>query len=71
MSSDLLRGYETLRLAERRANRRQEACFLFSQSQWGGAHLEVVLDSLEVVHEEPLTVRQDEGQQEGQGAGDQ
>ena len=36
-----------------------------------GAHLQVVLDSLEVVHEETLRVRQDEGQQEGQGAGDQ
>ena len=44
---------------------------LYSWGQWSSAHLEVVLDSLEVVHEEPLTVRQDEGQQEGQGAGDQ
>jgi hypothetical protein len=36
-----------------------------------GAHLQVVLDSMEVIHEELLTVRQQESQQEGQGTGDQ
>lgn len=33
-------------------------------------YLEVVLDSMEVIHEELLTVGQQEGQQ-GQGTGDQ
>lgn len=36
-----------------------------------GAYLEVVLDSMEVIREELLTVRQQEGQQKGQGTGDQ
>ena len=58
-------------MAGRKANQRRRPAFSPPRGQWSGAHLEVVLDCLEVVHKEPLTVWKEEGQQEGQGTGDQ
>lgn len=66
------RGFERLRTAERKGkSRKKKICLLSLKGQRGRAHLEVILDCLEVIHEESLTVWQEEGQQKRQRTGNQ
>lgn len=65
------RGFEGLRIAERKGKSRKKICLLSLKGQRSRAHLEVILDCLEVIHEKSLTVWQEEGQQKRQGTGDQ